>query len=95
MKDGIIQYETRMGEPYETSGGRVTPFSKALIFRFPGGHGGLVWNRPTSLLVTREDGQERVVPIIDVTRNILLGLAGAVLACMIVVGLIAGLTRRK
>jgi hypothetical protein len=43
----------------------VTPQSRALTVRWP--RGGWVWNRPVAVLVER-NGQERHVPIVDVTR---------------------------
>jgi len=56
----------------------VTPQSRALMLRLP--KGGLVWNRPTAVLV-EQDGQARRIPIIDVTRILQVGLlAVAVLA---------------
>ncbi len=73
-------YETRMGEPFLAFGRQIRPFSKALIVRLPGKRGGLIWNRPASLLVTEQDGQERVIPIIDVTRTVIWNLLGAALA---------------
>jgi hypothetical protein len=56
----------------------VTAQSRALMVRLP--KGGLVWNRPTAVLV-EHDGQMRRVPIVDVTRILQVGLLGlAVLA---------------
>jgi hypothetical protein len=42
----------------------VTP-SRELVVRWP--KSGLVWNRPTAVLV-EQDGQTRRIPIVDVTR---------------------------
>lgn len=65
-------------EPVTVGGITVTPRSKALIVRLP--KGGLVWNRPTAVLVER-DGQARRIPIVDATRILQVGLLGlAVLA---------------
>ncbi len=88
MPDSLIQYETRMGEPFDSPGGRITPFSKALIIRFPWKRGGLVWNRPASVLVTGKDGQEQVIPVEDVTRKVVWVLMGGILAGAIVAGLL-------
>jgi hypothetical protein len=63
-------------EAVTVHGVTVTPRSRALVVRGP--NGGLVWNRPTAVLVER-DGQTRRVPIVDVTRLLQAGLLGAVL----------------
>ncbi len=95
MLKGSIRYETRMGEPYDTPGGRITPFSKALVIQLPGVQGGLVWNRPVSVLVTRKDGQEQVIPVVDVTRIILTSLTGAIFAWAVVARLLTRPARGK
>ena len=51
----------------------VTPQSRALILRLP--KGGLVWNRPTAVLVEQE-GRVRRIPIVDMTRILQVGLLG-------------------
>jgi hypothetical protein len=77
-------------EPVTVGDVTVTPRSKALVVRLP--KGGLVWNRPTAVLVER-DGQARRIPIVDVTRILQVGLLGlAVLAGS--VGLL-GVRRRR
>jgi hypothetical protein len=95
MLKGLIRYETRMGQPYETSGGRITPFSKALIIRLPKAPVGLVWNRPASLLVTREDGQEQVIPVVDITRIVVWSLSGAILAFALIFRSVTRSRRRE
>jgi hypothetical protein len=51
----------------------VTPQSRALLLRLP--KGGLVWNRPTAVLV-EQDGRVRRIPIVDITRILQVGLLG-------------------
>jgi hypothetical protein len=60
-------------EPVTVDDVTVTPRSRALVVRLP--RGGLVWNRPTAVLV-EQDGQVRRIPIIDVTRIVQAGLLG-------------------
>jgi hypothetical protein len=60
-------------EPVTVDDITVTPRSRALLVRLP--KGGLVWNRPTPVLVER-DGQARRIPIIDVTRILQVSLLG-------------------
>jgi hypothetical protein len=58
-------------EPVTAHGITVTPRSRALVVR--SAKGGLVWNRPTAVLVER-DGQVRRIPIRDLTRILQVGL---------------------
>lgn len=51
----------------------VTPQSRALMVRLS--KGGLVWNRPTAVLV-EQDGQAHRIPIVDITRILQVGLLG-------------------
>jgi hypothetical protein len=65
-------------EPVTVHDVTVTPLARALTVRLP--KGGLVWNRPTGVLV-EQDGQSRRIRIVDVTRLLQVGLVGvAVLA---------------
>jgi hypothetical protein len=60
-------------EPVTVGDITVTPRSRALVVRLP--MGGLVWNRPTAVLV-EQGGQARRIPIVDVTRIFQMGLLG-------------------
>ena len=64
-----------LAEPVTVDDVTVTPRSRALVVRLP--WGGLVWNRPTAVLVER-DGRVRRIPIVDVTRILQAGLMGLV-----------------
>ena len=66
-------WRTRTGETLTRGEVAVTPQSRALVIR--GRHGGWVWNRPVAVLVER-DGQERRIPVLDVTRMVQLALYG-------------------
>jgi hypothetical protein len=69
MSNEFIQMEYSAGETITTEAGvRITPFSKILRLRLPGLKGGLIWNRPSSLLV-EADGEEQVMNIPDPTRT--------------------------
>jgi hypothetical protein len=93
MPEPLIRYETRAGDPIQVAGRRIIPFSKALIVRFPGPHGGLIWNRPVSVAVQGDDGQERVIPVVDVTRMAIWGMLGGWLMVMAILGLLSRLGR--
>jgi hypothetical protein len=69
MSDNFLKMEYAAGETITTEDGvRITPFSKILRIRVPGLKGGLIWNRPASVLVER-DGKEKVMTIPDPTRT--------------------------
>ena len=70
----LIQWETRAGEKITVGDVSITPQSRALIIRWPP-YGGLVWNRPTALLVDRGDYAEHI-PIVDLNRKLQLTLLG-------------------
>jgi hypothetical protein len=72
LKD-VVQWQTVSGEAVTVSDVTLTPQSQALTVRWPSG--GLVWNRPTAVLVER-DGQTERIPIVDVTRIAQLTLLG-------------------
>jgi hypothetical protein len=90
MKAPMIRVENRAGQPIQASGWRIIPFSRALIFQIPIFNIGMVWNRPVSYSVTGPDGQEHVVPIVDVTRQAIWTMLGAGIAT----GFIAVFLRR-
>ncbi len=84
MANTIFQVETKAGEPIQAGGVRTIPFSKVVRLNIPGMPGGLVWNRPSSVIVMGAEGEELVIPVQDVTRQIqvaviLGGLLGALL----------------
>lgn len=74
----LVRLETRAGEPIQLSTGKIIPFSKVLHIQIPGLWGGVLWERPASVLVIQDDGEEEIIPIQDVSRFAVLGLIGAV-----------------
>ncbi|HET7089485.1 MAG TPA: hypothetical protein VFL17_12625 [Anaerolineae bacterium] len=70
----MFQSQAVSGSPVQAGDITVTPQSRALIVRLP--FGGLVWRRPTAVLVERA-GQMSRIPIVDVTRVVQLALLGA------------------
>lgn len=73
-----LRMETRAGKTMHAGGRKITPFSQALILSFPGMPGGLIWNRPVSVLVREPDGSEIVIPVVDRTRQVELALLGVI-----------------
>lgn len=68
MANKFISLETYAGEQIIAGDKRILPFSQALTIRFPSTNGGIIWNRPVSVLETSSDGGEQVIRIYDVTR---------------------------
>ena len=69
MANSIIQTETKAGEPIQAGRVRAIPFSRVVRIQIPGLAGGVIWNRPTSVVVIDQDGEEQVFPVQDVTRQ--------------------------
>ncbi len=80
LKD-VFQVQTVSGQPVTVESLTVTPQSQALIVRLP--IGGFVWNRPTAILVERDETAKRF-PIVDITRILQLWLLGFSLVLSIV-----------
>lgn len=70
---GVLGSRVASAESVALDDVTVTPRSRALTIRLPSG--GLVWNRPTAVLV-EQAGRARRIPIVDVTRMLQLGLFG-------------------
>ena len=79
----FVQTETLAGEPYKFGDTKITPYSKSLKLLVPGFLGGLIWNRPDSILVQKPDGSEQIIPVIDVTRQVIWAIFGASLLSVI------------
>jgi hypothetical protein len=92
MTSEFIQMEFSAGDTITTRDGiRITPFSKVIRVRVPGVKGGLIWNRPASVLV-ETNGAERVITIPDPTRTAQWALLGSALLIPLAVWL---LVRRR
>jgi hypothetical protein len=78
-RSSLLNVETHAGQPIQAGGTTITPFSTSLRIGIPGLNGGLIWNRPTSILIESADGQEQVQPVPDITRQVEWLLLGATL----------------
>jgi len=76
MSNSLLRIETLTGRPVKVKDTELRVRSQILQFRFPVISGGLIWNRPVAVLVRTADGQDRILPIRDVTRTAMLVLAG-------------------
>jgi hypothetical protein len=65
-----LQVETCPGKTLQVGKTRLIPFAQSYRLTIPGFPGGLVWNRPVSVLTVYPDGSEVVTPIPDATRRI-------------------------
>jgi hypothetical protein len=80
MLKSFIQVESKASKPIPWGDGHVTIWSRVVRFHFPRRSGGLIWNRPVSVSVRTAGGDERTLPIHDVTRQAQLWLLAAGLA---------------
>jgi len=76
------------GEAIHQGNLQIIPVSKALKFTFPGQQGGLIWNRPTAVKVVHPDGQNQLLPIVDVTRQAILFFAAIGLGFALIASLV-------
>jgi len=77
---GLLNIETHSAQPVTWQGVRLVPFAQSLRIQIPGLGGGLVWNRPVSVLAVYPDGREEVLPVRDPTRQVLWMVMGAGMA---------------
>jgi hypothetical protein len=68
MQNRFITIENKAGETQNFRGYKITPFSKVISIKLPGFTGFAAWIRPSSVLVESSDGEEKVLPVPDVTR---------------------------
>jgi hypothetical protein len=85
MNGKVFQFETRAGEPISSGPFTIIPMARSLRIRLPriAGNrvgGGLVWNRPVSIIVRPAQGDEYTLPVRDLTRRAQLALLFAGLA---------------
>ena len=80
-----IEREIRSGETQHVGDYDITPQTSVFLVKLRGQHGGLIWNRPKAVIIRKIDGEESVLPVQDVTRNIMWGmLAGGLVGAMLI-----------
>jgi len=62
--------------------------TNVLKVQLPGRPIGIIWNRPRSVVVRTVDGQERVLPVSDVTRVVIWAMLAGGIAGAIMMGLL-------
>lgn len=90
-----ITTETRLGDPILVGDTTIVPMAKSSRIQIPGWRGGVIWNRPISVLVQTSDGGEEVLPIRDVTRRTQLGLITGSIIGLLSVWLLRRLSKKK
>jgi hypothetical protein len=72
----IVHNETHAGQPIKHGDIKIIPMARSLTIQIPGLPGGLIWNRPISVITQMPDGQEQVIPVQDITRQVQMGILG-------------------
>jgi hypothetical protein len=90
----IFSREFRSGAPIQTGTYTLVPFNAVMRIQIPGMMGGLIWNRPSSILARTRDGQEFVIPVKDITRRVQIALFGGAFLASIFYFLAVRLSRR-
>ncbi len=72
----LFHIESQAGQAVQMGEAQIIPFSRSIRLEFPGALGGFIWNRPSSILVKKDDGSEQVLNIPDVTRQVQIALLG-------------------
>ena len=82
----LVQMRTLQAQPIVAGALRLTPESQVLTVRLP--FGGLVWQRPTAVVVEQAGRAIQRLPIVDLTRvaqlAVLLGTVLVTAVCLIV-----------
>jgi LPXTG-motif cell wall-anchored protein len=76
MQTSILRIETLTSPPITIPDAQLYVRSRLVQLRFPTANGGLIWNRPVAIVVRPLTGQEKVIPVLDMTRIAVFTLAG-------------------
>jgi hypothetical protein len=74
MRNPRFGIQMLTGQPVKVGDVQVYVRSQVLQMRLPFGNGGLIWNRPLSVLIRTPNGQEQILSVPDVTRTAVLTL---------------------
>ena len=69
MAERILVQQTSAGEPVIAGDIKIYPVARSYRLNFPSGHGGIVWNRPRSVIVEDVMGRRQIITIQDYTRR--------------------------
>ncbi len=74
MRNPLLRIKTLTGRPVMVEDTQVYVRSQVLQVRLPFGNGGLIWNRPVSVVMQTPNGQAQILSVPDVTRTAVLTL---------------------
>lgn len=77
MANKFLVQQTSAGEPVTAGDVKIYPVARSYRINFPSGHGGIVWNRPRSVIVEDSMGRRQIIPIHDYTRRLQIGILSA------------------
>jgi hypothetical protein len=74
MRNPLFSIQTMTARSVKVGDTQVYVRSQVLQVRLPFGNGGVIWNRPLSVMMRRQNGQEQILSVPDVTRTAVLTL---------------------
>ncbi len=77
MAKRILIQQTSAGEPISAGDLNIYPVARSYRIDFPAVHGGIVWNKPLSVVVEDSQGIRQIIPIQDRTRWLQIGILAA------------------
>jgi hypothetical protein len=83
----MIEREIKTGETTHVGDFEITPVTQVLKIQLPSQHAGLIWNRSKAVVVKTTDGHEDILPVTDVTRNVIWAMLAGGLFGAIIIGL--------
>jgi hypothetical protein len=89
-----LSVEVKAGREFQLGSYSLLPFTKTWQFKTPGKPIWLIWNRPSSILVRDSAGNEKIMPIIDLTWRVIGSLVGISLSAALLL-LISNRLRRQ
>ena len=80
MTDSIFKITSQDGKSVAVGGMEIIPRSQSIRLKCPFIKGGIQWNRPQSIIVRSTDNELQMLPVVDKTRLVQLGifLCGAI-----------------
>ncbi len=79
-----IELETYRGDPIQSGTTTITPYTRILRLIIPKMGFGMVWNRPSAVMIEGPGQSKQEILIPDPTRFIQLALIGAMLSFLLV-----------
>ena len=70
----LLRIETQTSPAIRVRDSQLYLRSQVVRLRLPVPNGGLIWNRPVSVVVRTPGGQEQILFVPDVTRTAIIGL---------------------